>query len=179
MFDEAALVFLRGVGSGFVQGIHAGEVGVEVHFFEGAEFDAGCFNETHHLFAIAVHEADAGEDFMDAAAERLQHGTRFREIGGFAEGAVVEGDDGVRAEHEAVGKAGGDFEGLALGVDQAKFPCGKFRIREFFDIRGPYFKRDTRLGEKFAAPGRGGGEGDQGLYPKPFTPELRRMPSSC
>lgn len=153
MFNEAALIFLRGVGAGFVQGVHAGEVGVEVDFVDGAEFHAGRFDEADHFFAGAVDEADAGEDFVYAAAEGFQHGTRFGEVGGFAECLVVEGDDGVRAEHQAVRKAGGDFQGFALRVDQAEFPRGERGVREFFDVGGTDLKWNTGLGEQFAAPG--------------------------
>lgn len=153
--DEAAFVFLGGVGAGFVEGIDVAEVGVEVDFSARAELDAGGLDEAAHF--LVSHEADAGEDFVDTTGKSFQHGVGLGEVGGFAEDALVESDQGIGTEHEAAGEAGGDFVGLAVGVEQAEFAGGPRATEEFVDLRRLDLVWDAGLLEQVAAAGRAGG----------------------
>lgn len=153
--DEAAFVFLGSVGAGFVEGMDVAKVGVEIDFVAGTEFDAGGLDEAAHF--LVADEADTGEDLMNPAAEGLQHGVSLGEVGGLAEDAIIERDESIRAEHDAVGEAGGNFIGLAVGIEQAELPGRPRAAGEFVDKRGLDLVRKAGLLEQVAATGGAGG----------------------
>jgi len=130
--DETAFVFLGGVGPGFIEWVDVAEVGVEVHLGAGPELNAGGLEKAAHL--VVANKADAGEDLVDAAGKCFQHGVSLGEVSGLAKDAVVEGDKGIRSEHEATREAGGDFVGLAVGVEQAKLAGRPRATGEFVNL---------------------------------------------
>ncbi len=153
VFDERAVVFLRSVGAGLVEGMNPGKIGVEVNLGQRTEFDPGGFHEAGHLVSVLVDQTDAGEHLVNSSGQGLQHGPGFGEVGGFAEREIVEGDDRIGAQNDVIGEAGRNFQRLAFGVDQAQFPRGEVGVDQFLDAGGLDPEGNTRRCEQLAPPG--------------------------
>ena len=118
--DEFAMV-LDGVAAGFVEGMDAREVVVDLGGGEGAEGDIGAHGKDVLAMDALVDEADAGDDLVGASLQTGEHGAGDGEIGGFAEDVVAEKDEGIGAEDEGIGELFSDDSGLAVGVQLADF----------------------------------------------------------
>lgn len=153
--DEAALVLLSGVGAGFIEGVDVVKVGIEIDFVAGPKLHARGLDEAAHF--LVADEADAGEDLVDATAEGIEHEVGLGEVEGFAKDAVVERDEGIGAKHKAAGETGGDFAGLAVGVEEAELAGGPGAAGELVNEGGLDLVRDAGLLEQVAAAGGGGG----------------------
>ncbi len=93
--DEADGVLLGGVGAGFVEDMDAAQVVFDLGGAQGAETDVRDLDEGGEGVGGAVFDPYAGEHLVGAAGERGEHGAGVIEIGGFAEGTAVEGDEGI------------------------------------------------------------------------------------
>lgn len=159
-FDDEFPAFLDGVGAGFIERVHAGEVVLDGGGVERPESDSGADGEDFLSAPPQMEEADGGDDFVGASGQLFQHGAGFVEGGGFSEQPVFEGDECVGAENEGVGKPFRDAAGFSVGVDLGDFAGGEFVVVDFGGVAGNDLEFGNQLPEQFASARGGGGEDD-------------------
>jgi hypothetical protein len=155
--NEGDGVLLGGVGAGFVEDVDFSYVMLDFGVGDGAEADLGDFYECGEGGGGAVLEPDAGEDLVGPAAEGGQHFAGVIEGCGFAEGATIEGDKGVRGDDACFGMEGGYGGAFAAGVEEDGLADGEMRGEGFLDGGGDHLKAVAALCEELAAARGGGG----------------------
>ena len=158
------LIFLRRITAGFVQGIDALEVSLKINNLPRAELHARGFDEAAEFPIAFPDETNAGENFMNATAKPLEHGLRFAQAGRLPEDLPLERNDSVCAQNNTLGELRGDFQSLALRVDQAKFSRRPVPAGEFFRARRFDFKSDACLSQQVVPSRRFGREEERVLW---------------
>ena len=152
--DQPPPILLRGIGSGFVEGIDFGEISVDGRLIQGTEGDPCRLDETAAGNPSAAKQADAREDFVNPAAETAEHLDGVAPVAWLSQDLPIENDNGVGPEHQVSRCLGGYRERLELGVRQDKVP-GRHSSGQLLHVGGPDDHLESGRGEQIAA-ARGG-----------------------
>ena len=99
--DQPTFIFLGGIAPGFVEGMNTLQVSIEVDIATRPKPDPGGFHKRAEFPLALLHEADAGQDLVDTAAELFQHGPRLGQMGRFPENTPIERNDCIRTQDDA------------------------------------------------------------------------------
>jgi len=157
-FDDEIAVLLNGVGAGFVERIDLFVIMVDLLEGERTEGDGGMLDEQALAVGPEVDETDAGDDLVGAALQGGKHPMGVHQIGGFAKGLAFQGDQGVHAHGDGVGKFFGHGAGLFVGVDLGELAGAEGFVREFGGVAGNDAKFEAQLLQQFRPPRRGRGQ---------------------
>lgn len=155
IFDDAPVVVLSGIGTGFVQRVDGLQIAADFPVIQRMKSHEGRLGKAHRGSAGEMDD-NTGDHFVGGSGKFLQHPEGIRMIGRLSEKTPVFPDNGVGGDHDVVRKIRGNGACFAHGVLQSEIRGGKGMIFDFFGAgyeavhRIPGFQQ-----ELFAA--RGGG----------------------
>ena len=106
---------------------------------------------TYHLLPADVDQRHASDDCVRPSREPRQHGARLSDVARLAEDLVIEHDDGIRPEDDAVGPTAGDRLSLPLGHRHRPLQRAELRRVRLVDIRRLHLERDLHQAEEIVA----------------------------
>jgi hypothetical protein len=150
-------MFLDGVATGFVEGIHQIEVIPNLCRSQRMEAHVRPFGKNALAMLSKLQEANSGDHGVNLSLKFTQHAFGFSPGGWFAEQfrSAIEIHQGVGADDDGIGKLLRHGAGFAVGVDLRHFPSRQLFVMNFVSGTGDDLKVGYDLAEQFHPAGGG------------------------
>ncbi len=152
--DEAPGAALDGVGTRFVVRFAGRKVLGDLFGGKRGEVHQSGLDKGDAFGVRKTDESHTGEDGVRAAGKFFQHAARVVGRARLAEDVAVEGDLGVRRDHDGrTNSAGGDEVSFGIGKALDEVLRRFARVRRFVDGRGKHREMEACVAQNFGAAG--------------------------